>query len=66
MREIQASDNLTALLIDGSTSVQSVFSEDNLTNIRTFFEVFMLGDGTKTAVFDGSDPGAAAGDPGRE
>jgi hypothetical protein len=60
-REIQSAENVTALLFEGSERIQNVFSSDNIINFQTFFEIFMVGDGTKSMIPEGFTPGAPVG-----
>jgi hypothetical protein len=60
-REIQSAETVTALLFEGSERVQNVFSSDNIINFQTFFEIFMVGDGTKSRIPEGFAPGAPVG-----
>lgn len=62
-REIQSAETVTALLFEGSERVQNVFSSDNIINFQTFFEIFMVGDGTKSMIPEGFTPGAPVGTP---
>jgi|GEM_PF-565039 len=63
MRQIQSSGSASATLFDGAERVHGIFSQDNLLNFRTFFEIFMVGDGTKTMVPEEAAPGGRVTGP---
>jgi len=64
MREIQVGDDVTVLLHDGERRILGVLSADNIQNLRTFFEIYMMGDGTKSMLPEGTDPGTPVLPPG--
>lgn len=61
MRGIQSQDRVVATFFQDGESQQHEFSEDNLVNFRTFMEVFMIGDGTKSDDGDVLSPGRESG-----
>jgi hypothetical protein len=61
VREIATQERVTAIFTGEGESQTYVFSEDNLINFMTFFEVFMIGEGTKSDGDDSTTAGRVAG-----
>jgi hypothetical protein len=58
LRVLATTEDVTTVLTEGTARLQGVFSADNTLNFNTFYEVYVMGDGTKTAIPEGLVPGA--------
>lgn len=60
LRILATTEDVTTVLTEGTARLQGVFSADNTLNFNTFYEVYVVGDGTKTSIPEGLLPGAPA------